>query len=207
MCSTAKQSQQQFIRTQQCKYKVLSGLSGTLILNLRTASACLFPKTLKFQQWNLQSENLVRQGLIRGKCSGGTSLFKLNTNLYFCRSWGLKHNPGNPQNITFYLTFFYIHSLTDITDAGCTFPDWQDIVIVSKTLRSGLNCSNGLPGAPSPLRSDNFSCSPLPLEIVSPVEDLLQQGDHSKGADEDEEQSSVSQQIPAWRRISVSHPS
>lgn len=38
---------------------------------------------------------------------------------------------------------------------------------------------------------------PLPLEIVSPVEDLLQQGDHGKGADEDEEQSSVSQQIPA----------
>lgn len=48
---------------------------------------------------------------------------------------------------------------------------------------------------------------PLPFEIVSPIEDLLQQGDHGKGADEYEEQSSVSQQIPAWRRVSVSHPS
>lgn len=47
---------------------------------------------------------------------------------------------------------------------------------------------------------------PLPFEIVPPIEDLLQQGDHGKGADEDEEQSSVSQQIPAWRRVCVSHP-
>lgn len=30
-------------------------------------------------------------------------------------------------------------------------PDWQDIIIVSKTLRSNLNCYNGFPGAPSPL--------------------------------------------------------
>lgn len=61
-----------------------------------------------------------------------------------------------------------------------------------------------------PVPSENFSHSfppPLPFEIVSPVEDLLQQGDHGKGADENEEQSSVSQQIPAWRRVSVSHPS
>lgn len=104
-----------------------------------------------------------------------------------------------------------INNLSDTTDTRCTLPDWQPINIVSATPGSGLNQCNGearpLPPS-SPIRQlFPFLPTPLPFEIVSPVEDLLQQGDHGKGADEYEEQSSVSQQIPAWRRVSVSHPS
>lgn len=59
------------------------------------------------------------------------------------------------------------------------------------------------PRAPRhPTRARTF----LPLDVVPAIQDLLQQGHQGEGADEDEEQSSVPQQIPVRRGVRVAHP-
>lgn len=46
----------------------------------------------------------------------------------------------------------------------------------------------------------------LPLDVALAVQDLLKQGHQGEGADEDEEQSSIPQQIPVGRGVCVAHP-
>ncbi|XP_030664678.1 uncharacterized protein LOC115834037 [Nomascus leucogenys] len=63
--------------------------------------------------------------------------------------------------------------------------------------------TRGLPASSThPALSRTF----LPLNVVPAIQDLLQQGHQGKGADEDEEQSSVPQQIPVSRGVRVAHP-
>lgn len=46
----------------------------------------------------------------------------------------------------------------------------------------------------------------LPLDVALAVQDLLKQGHQGEGADEDEEQSSIPQQIPVGGGVCVAHP-
>lgn len=75
----------------------------------------------------------------------------------------------------------------------------QDIR-VGGTLRTSPGARLRAPRTPA--RTRTFS----PLDVVPAVQDLLQQGHQSEGADEDEKQSSVPQQIPVRRGIRVAHP-
>lgn len=69
--------------------------------------------------------------------------------------------------------------------------------------RRALQAPGARPRAPSPpTRAQTFS----PLDVVPAIQDLLQQSHQGEGADEDEEQSSVPQQIPARRGVRVAHP-
>lgn len=67
-------------------------------------------------------------------------------------------------------------------------------------------CGRHLRASPQVLRTRTCARTFLPLDVVPAIQDLLQQGHQGEGADENEEQSSVPQQIPTRRRVRVAHP-